>query len=65
MGFFAFNSSQWEPSVIYQQIFSIFYRFRAKRGQSSGGGGEIQLRIIWKNFIFNSILMGFFANDFS
>ena len=39
MGSFAFDSSQWEFSVVCQQIFSIFYRFRVIRGQSSGGRG--------------------------
>ena len=33
MGFFSLNSSQWELSVVCQQIFSISYRFRDKRGQ--------------------------------
>ena len=42
-------------SVVCQQIFSMFYR--SKRGHSGGGG--IQFRI-WKNFIFNPILLVFF-----
>ena len=33
MGFFSFYSSHWELSVVCQQIFSISYRFRDKRGQ--------------------------------
>ena len=37
-GFYSFDSSQWELPVVSQQIFSIFYRFRAKRGWRSGGG---------------------------
>ena len=32
MGFFSFYSSHWELSVVCQQIFSISYRFRDKRG---------------------------------
>ena len=46
MGFFAFESSQWELSVVCLQIFSNFYRFLAKRGQSSGEGHSI-LFLIW------------------
>ena len=64
MWFFAFDSSQWELSVVCQQIFSIFYRFQDKMGQSSGGGG-IQFRIIWKIFYFEIDFDGFFPNDSS
>ena len=58
MGFFAFDSSQWKLSVVCQHIFSISYRFRAKRGQSSGGRGK-SISFNMEKFYFNPILMGF------
>ena len=61
--FFSFDSSQWELSVVCQQIFSISYRFRAKRGQSSGGGGS-QFPLIWKNFNFLSDFDAVFSKWF-
>ena len=59
MGFFVFDSSHWEFSVVCQQIFSIFYRFKVIRGQSSGGRG-IQFRLMWKNLIFLIRMVFFF-----
>jgi len=33
------------------------------KGVKVVGGGAIQLGILWKNFIFDPISMGFFPND--
>ena len=45
--------------MVYQQIFSIFYGFQDKRGQS---GEKNQFCKIWKFFLFHVILMVFFPN---
>ena len=57
MGFFSLNSSQWELSVVCQQIFSISYRFwdkRGQRGQKCDFGGYIKfsffIRFWWDFF---------------
>ena len=57
MGFFSLNSSQWELSVVCQQIFSISYRFRDK-------GAKNAIFVVHKIFIFHPILMGFFFIGF-
>ena len=53
---FSFDSSQWELSVVCQRIFSIWYRFRAKRVKVVFGW-HIQLLVIIKKDNFDIIFL--------
>ena len=71
MGFFSFDSSHWELSVVCQQIFSISYRFRDKRGQRGQKcdfGGYIKFSFFirfWWDFFHWTALNESFQNGFS
>ena len=58
-GFFSFDSSHWQLSVVCQQIFCISNHFSLKGSK----GEKIQFHI-WKIFNFHLILIGFFSKSF-